>query len=50
MYNANRPARDQLPTTSELLKSTGVAAVVAGVILVTVVLPAEYGVDPLTYL
>ncbi|HAF80436.1 MAG TPA: transmembrane anchor protein [Brevundimonas sp.] len=46
MYNANRPTRDQLPTTAELLKSTGIAAVVAGAILVTVVLPAEYGVDP----
>ncbi|ALJ09452.1 MAG: transmembrane anchor protein [Brevundimonas sp.] len=46
MFNANRPARSELPTTQELLKSTGIAAVVAGAILVTVVLPAEYGVDP----
>ena len=46
MFNANRPARSELPTTGKLLKSTGIAAAVAGVILVTVVLPAEYGVDP----
>jgi hypothetical protein len=46
MFNANRPSRSELPTTQELLKSTGIAAVVAGAILVTVVLPAEYGVDP----
>jgi hypothetical protein len=30
-----------------LLKATGIALLVAGVLLVTVVLPAEYGVDPL---
>lgn len=46
MYNANRPARSDLPTTGQLLKSTGIAAAVASVILVTVVMPAEYGVDP----
>ncbi|HEY1072075.1 transmembrane anchor protein [Brevundimonas sp.] len=46
MYNANRPAKADLPSTAQLLKSTGIAAVVASVLLVTVVLPAEYGVDP----
>lgn len=46
MYNANRPARSDLPSTGQLLKSTGIAAVVAGALLVTVVMPAEYGVDP----
>lgn len=35
-----------LPTKSELLRATGIAAVVAIVILVTTILPAEYGVDP----
>ena len=34
------------PSSARLLRSTLVAAVVAGVLLVTVVLPAEYGVDP----
>lgn len=46
MYNANRPSKADLPSTGQLLKSTGVAAVVASALLVTVVLPAEYGVDP----
>ncbi|MCV0415617.1 MAG: transmembrane anchor protein [Brevundimonas sp.] len=46
MYNANRPSKADLPSTGQLLKSTGIAAVVASALLVTVVLPAEYGVDP----
>ncbi|PZO09116.1 MAG: transmembrane anchor protein [Alphaproteobacteria bacterium] len=46
MFNANRPARSDLPSTAQLLKSTGIAAVVASVLVVTVVMPAEYGVDP----
>ena len=35
-----------LPTTKQLVRSTISAAVIAAVILVAVVLPAEYGVDP----
>jgi hypothetical protein len=35
-----------LPSTRTLLRSTAIAAVVAAVILVTLVLPAEYAVDP----
>ena len=31
MYNANRPARSDLPTTGQLLKSTGIAAAVGTV-------------------
>lgn len=46
MYNANRPTLDELPTSAQLLRSTAIAAVAAGAILVTIVLPAEYGVDP----
>ncbi len=46
MYNANKPAAAELPSTGRLLRSTGIAAVVATVLLVTFVLPAEYGVDP----
>lgn len=46
MYNANKPRLSELPTTGQLLKSTALAAGVAGVLLATVVLPAEYGVDP----
>ena len=35
-----------LPTTARLLKSTALAVAVAGTLLVTAVLPAEYGIDP----
>jgi hypothetical protein len=46
MYNANKPDPSELPSTGRLLKSTGIAVLVASALLVTVVLPAEYGVDP----
>jgi hypothetical protein len=46
MYNANKPDASELPSTGQLLRSTGIAAVIATALLVTVVLPAEYGVDP----
>jgi hypothetical protein len=46
MYNADVPPRHELPSSRALLRSTLIAAAVAAVLLVTVVLPAEYGVDP----
>ncbi len=46
MFNSNKPTLEELPTSAQLLKSTIIAAASALVILVTVVLPAEYGVDP----
>ena len=46
MHNAQKPALEDLPTSRQLLKSTGIAAASAVAILVTVVLPAEYGIDP----
>lgn len=46
MYNAQKPDLSELPSTGRLLKSTGVAAGVAAVLLVTAVLPAEYAIDP----
>ncbi|MDP3082029.1 MAG: transmembrane anchor protein [Brevundimonas sp.] len=46
MFNANKPDSSELPSTGRLLKSTGIAVVIASALLVTVVLPAEYGVDP----
>jgi hypothetical protein len=46
MFNAQRPDSSELPSTGKLLRSTGIAAVVASALLATVVLPAEYGVDP----
>jgi len=46
MYNTDLPARAELPSTGQLLRSTAVAALIAGGLLVTTVLPAEYGIDP----
>lgn len=46
MYNANKPTASELPSTGRLLKSTAIAAAIAAGLLVTIVLPAEYGVDP----
>ncbi|MEM9684266.1 MAG: hypothetical protein AAF942_13430, partial [Pseudomonadota bacterium] len=46
MYNANKPAADELPSSAQLLRSTLIAIVAAAAILVTTVLPAEYGIDP----
>lgn len=46
MYNTDVPPQGELPTSRALLRSTAIAAGVALVLLVTVVLPAEYGVDP----
>lgn len=46
MTNFETPDRAELPTTAQLSRATGLAALIAGVILVTTVLPAEYGIDP----
>ena len=46
MYNSNIPTDRALPSTARLIKSTVIAAVTASVLLATVVLPAEYGIDP----
>ncbi|MFW2357315.1 transmembrane anchor protein [Hydrogenophaga sp.] len=46
MYNAETPSRAELPSSSKLLRSTLLAAISAIAILVAIVLPAEYGVDP----
>lgn len=46
MYNANIPPKSELPSTVTLVKSTLIAAITASALLVTVVLPAEYGIDP----
>ena len=40
------PAIDELPSKGQLNRATLVAAGVAAVVLVTTVLPAEYGIDP----
>lgn len=46
MTNLNTPPATELPTAGTLLRSTLIAAGVALLLLVTVVMPAEYGVDP----
>lgn len=47
MYNNNAPTRAELPTSKQLLRSTFLAIVAALALLITTVLPAEYGIDPL---
>lgn len=46
MYNSNIPLPADLPSSRQLLRSTLLAAIAAAVLLITVVLPAEYGIDP----
>lgn len=46
MYNTELPNRSELPSSKQLLISTLIALIVATVLLVTVVLPSEYGIDP----
>ncbi|MBU7590297.1 MAG: transmembrane anchor protein [Sphingopyxis terrae] len=46
MFNAQRPNLEDLPTTGQLFRATLIAAAAAGGLLVTVILPSEYGVDP----
>ncbi|WP_289047976.1 transmembrane anchor protein [uncultured Psychrobacter sp.] len=46
MYNSDTPLQAELPSSNQLIKSTILAAIAAIVILFTVVLPAEYGIDP----
>jgi hypothetical protein len=46
MYNTDMPRRAELPSKAQLLRSTTIALVTAGVLLTTVVLPSEYGIDP----
>ncbi|MBM7407917.1 MULTISPECIES: transmembrane anchor protein [Sphingomonas] len=46
MFNSQMPDLSDLPTSRQLVRSTLVAFAAAAAILVTVVLPSEYGVDP----
>lgn len=46
MYNTDLPRRADLPTTAQLARSTIIAVILAAAILVTIVLPSEYGIDP----
>lgn len=46
MYNTDMPSRAELPSAGKLFRSTIIAALVAAALLVTAVLPGEYGIDP----
>lgn len=46
MYNTDMPTRAELPSAKQLIRSTIIAALAAVVILITIVLPAEYAIDP----
>lgn len=45
MTNANLPDQPG-PDSRKLMRSTLIAAIVASILLITVILPAEYGIDP----
>lgn len=47
MYNTDLPNRADLPSSAQLMRSTVLAGLSAVGILVTVVLPSEYAIDPL---
>lgn len=46
MYNTDLPSRAELPTARQLVRSTIIALLAAAAILVAIVLPAEYAIDP----
>lgn len=46
MFNSLMPSPEELPSGGQLVRSTAIALVVACVLLVTVVMPAEFALDP----
>jgi len=46
MYNTDMPSRSELPSSAQLIRSTIIAAIAALLLLVTVVMPSEYALDP----
>lgn len=46
MFNIKLPTQSELPTSRQLLRSTVIAVGVAAALLVTVVMPSEYAIDP----
>ena len=46
MNDNNIPASPELPSVAKLIQSTFLAMALAAIILLTCVLPAEYGIDP----
>ena len=46
MFNTQKPSDNDLPSSSQLLKSTIIALTIAVTLLLCIVIPAEYGKDP----
>lgn len=46
MFNTKLPTQSELPTSRQLLRSTLIAVGVAAALLVSVVMPSEYAIDP----
>jgi len=46
MFNTHKPSENDLPSSSQLLRSTIIALLLAVALLICVVIPAEYGTDP----
>lgn len=46
MTDFGTPIRSELPSVRQLNKATAFAAATAAILLVTTILPAEYGIDP----
>ncbi|EMX8445579.1 TPA: transmembrane anchor protein [Pseudomonas aeruginosa] len=46
MFNTKLPTLNELPSSKQLLRSTVIALIAAMVLLVTVVMPSEYAIDP----
>ena len=46
MFNSPLPSASELPSSRQLIRSTAIAFAVAMGLLVTVVMPSEYAVDP----
>jgi len=46
MQDISNMDREGLPSTKSLLKATGIAALIGLLVLITTILPAEYGIDP----
>ncbi|EMX2053105.1 MULTISPECIES: hypothetical protein [Pseudomonas] len=46
MFNTKLPTQSELPTSRQLLRSTLIAVGVAAALLITVVMPSEYAIDP----
>ena len=46
MFNSQAPNPDDLPSSAQLVKSTVISVIAAGVLLGTMVMPSEYAIDP----